>query len=95
MHPLVRDLYKRFILVGREYPLGLDFVRQRVKAAFLANKSVSDEELKRCVHRGRYMVKELIGTVQLRKYRLLRQRYDPSAFNPNAAADAFTPPIQP
>jgi len=30
MHPLVRDLYKRFLLVGRDYPLGLNYVREKV-----------------------------------------------------------------
>jgi hypothetical protein len=33
MHPLVRDLYKRVILVGRDYPLGLDYVRTQWKQA--------------------------------------------------------------
>lgn len=33
MHPLVRDLYKRVILVGRDYPLGLDYVRTQWKKA--------------------------------------------------------------
>jgi hypothetical protein len=33
MHPLVRDLYKRVILVGRDYPLGLDYVRSQWKKA--------------------------------------------------------------
>ena len=34
MHPKVRDLYKRFLLVGRAYPQGLAYVRCRVKEAF-------------------------------------------------------------
>ena len=31
MHPLVRDLYKRALFVGRDYPLGLDYVRRTWK----------------------------------------------------------------
>lgn len=29
MHPLVRDLYKRALVVGRDYPLGMCFCRCR------------------------------------------------------------------
>jgi hypothetical protein len=43
MNPLVRDLYKRFIVVGRDYPAGLEHVRTRVKAAFFKNQDVEDE----------------------------------------------------
>ena len=31
MHPLVRDLYKKLLTVGRDYPAGLDHVRDRAK----------------------------------------------------------------
>ena len=31
MHPLVRDLYKRIILCGRDYPGGLEVVRRKAK----------------------------------------------------------------
>ena len=30
MHKLVRDLYKRVIMVGRDYPGGLELVRRKV-----------------------------------------------------------------
>ena len=43
MNSLVRDLYKRFIVVGRYYPAGLEHVRTRVKAAFFKNQDVEDE----------------------------------------------------
>ena len=33
------------------------------------------EELFQAVARGRYMVKEMIGIIQLKKYRSMRQRY--------------------
>lgn len=35
---MVRDLYKRLLLVGRDYPKGLDYVRARAKEAFLKNR---------------------------------------------------------
>jgi Complex 1 protein (LYR family) len=45
MHPLVRDLYKRFMLVGLDYPHpeGLGFVRRKVKAGFQENAHLQDE----------------------------------------------------
>lgn len=77
MHPLVRDLFKRFVLVGRDYPIAPPFVRDKAAAAFRANAHLTDEvEIKRAVKRGRWMVRELIGVIQLKKYRTLKQRYE-------------------
>ena len=76
MHPLVRNLYRRILTVGRDYPTGLDAVRERAKREFLKNAHVEDDlELRRCIAYGRYMVKEMIGVIQLKKYRSMRQRY--------------------
>lgn len=76
MHPLVRDLYKRFLVVGRDYPKGLDYVRGKAKEAFVANAHLeSERDIKRAVARGRYMVRELEGVVKLKKYRTLKKRY--------------------
>lgn len=118
MHPLVRDLYKRVILVGRDYPLGLDYVRRTWKRALrdpnncpscysdvhqnnrennyvshnhrqsddrVASSSPSYElrlaapdcqrELRRAVGKGRFMVREMIALIQLKKYRSMNQRY--------------------
>ena len=78
MHSLVRNLYKRFILVGRDYPHpdGIDFVRRRVKKAFREHKDVEDQyELRKRVHIGRYVIKELIAVVQIKKYRTMKKRY--------------------
>lgn len=78
MHPLVRDLFKRFILVGKDYPVPPPFVRNKAHAAIMANRHLTDEvEIKRAVKRGRWMVRELIGVIQLKKYRTLKQRYTP------------------
>jgi hypothetical protein len=98
MHPLVRDLYKRVIHVGRDYPTGLAHVRATWKQA-LGNpnncpscyedpikKEACHEELLRAVYRGRHMVKEMIGVVQLKKYRAMKQRY-PSHDNTGANHD--------
>jgi hypothetical protein len=76
MHPLVRDVYRRLLWVGRDYPKGLSYVRDRAKAGFCKNAAVTDEEeLLRLVAAGRWWAKEIVGVIQLRKYRALRSRY--------------------
>ncbi|TYZ60593.1 hypothetical protein PybrP1_004537 [[Pythium] brassicae (nom. inval.)] len=76
MDPKVRDLYKRFLHVGGDYPLGLAYVREKAKEAFFANRHLTDPvEIKRAIHRGRWMVQEMIGVIQLKKYRTLNSRY--------------------
>lgn len=94
MHPLVRDLHKRVLHVGKDYPTGLEHVKQVWKRALRnpnncpsctgADPSSSaaaacEEEILRAVHRGRFMVKEMIGVIQIKKYRAMKQRYDSSA----------------
>jgi hypothetical protein len=125
MHPLVRDLYKRAISVGRDYPLGLDYVRKTWKKAlrdpkncpscyadnvhgrnqhrhhesssgqetdddgFVSSSSSSlstsepyvvspecERELRKAVGRGRFMIREMVALVQLKKYRSMNQRYN-------------------
>ena len=111
IHPLVRDLYKRALVVGNDYPLGLDYVRRTWKDALRnpsncpscyvdadgrrqyqqdggsVNESVTpipydeytpeqEKELRRAVGKGRFMIREMIGVIQLKKYRSMKQRYD-------------------
>ena len=76
MHPLVRDLYKRFLVAGKDYPGGLEVVRRKAKLAFFQNSHLTDEvEIKKAVKGGRYMVRELYGITQLKKYRSMKERY--------------------
>ncbi|DAZ99592.1 TPA: hypothetical protein N0F65_001420 [Lagenidium giganteum] len=76
MDPRVRDLYKRFLYVGRDYPLGLSYVREKAKAAFLKNRDLKDDvEIKKAIKKGRWMVRELTGVIQLKKYRAMNSRY--------------------
>mmetsp|Transcript_6475 Transcript_6475/g.7403 ORF Transcript_6475/g.7403 Transcript_6475/m.7403 type:complete len:84 (+) Transcript_6475:230-481(+) len=83
MHPLVRDLYKRVVFVGREYPLGLPWVRQKAKAWFRQNADLTDEvEIRRAVAKGRFWVREMRAVIQLKKYRLMKKRYDSNSTNP-------------
>uniref|UniRef100_A0A7R9WW30 Uncharacterized protein n=1 Tax=Craspedostauros australis TaxID=1486917 RepID=A0A7R9WW30_9STRA len=129
MHPLVRDLYKRVILVGKDYPLGMDYVRKHWKKAIFdktncpscyaeaasaaeatglqphhvrqrdANRGEADgsaadiggspsmrttspamskqceKEIRLAVGRGRYMVREMHGFIQFKRYRAMKKRY--------------------
>lgn len=68
MNPKVRDLYKRVLHVGRDYPLGLPTVRERAKQWFRANAHLTDEtEIHQAVARGRWYVNEMIGVIKLKK----------------------------
>jgi len=94
MHPLVRNLYKRVLHVGHDYPTGMDHVKKVWKKALRnpkncpscytshGNVQLNDkscqEELMFAIHRGRTMVQEMIGVIQLKKYRAMRARYDES-----------------
>lgn len=77
MLPIVRDLYKRVLTVGREYPKGLAWVREKAKAKFFENRHLTDEgAIKKAVHEGRWYVKEMVATIQFKKYRAMKNRYD-------------------
>lgn len=91
MHPLVRDLYKRAILVGKDYPhpRGLEYVREQWKKALRDpknNMSVEvtsgesqkqqEKEMRKAIGKGRYAIREMIGVIQLKKYRTMRRRYN-------------------
>ncbi len=76
MHPLVRNLYKRCLIVGKVCPQGLEYARNRAKTMILQNSQITDDlELKRAVHKGRYMVKEMEAICMIHKYRSMR-KYD-------------------
>jgi hypothetical protein len=93
MHPLVRDLYKRVLHVGRDYPTGLAHVKEIWKKALRnpdncphcygvdaklqdESQQACEEEILRAVHKGRFMVKEMVGVIKLKKYRAMKQRYE-------------------
>ena len=79
MHPLVRDLYKKLLPVGRDYPAGLDHVRHRAKREIFGRRDIEGEvDIKKAVRYGRYMLREMMGVIQLKKYRTLKARYAPS-----------------
>lgn len=72
----VRLTPHQLLYLGREYPKGADYFRDRLRAAFAKNKSVQDpEQIKEMIARGEYMARELEALYYLRKYRAMKKRY--------------------
>ncbi|GMI61088.1 hypothetical protein ScalyP_jg9569 [Parmales sp. scaly parma] len=91
IHPLVRNLYKRALTIGLDYPSGLPKIREKWKTALRKPSNFtpkytssssneltveSQKELAKAVARGRWMCREMIGVIQLKKYRAMKQRYE-------------------
>ena len=70
------QLCKRVLVTGRDYPLGLDWVRARAKAEMARNAHVqTEEDVKRAVAYGRFLHREMKAVIALKKYRAMRERY--------------------
>lgn len=77
MNPKVRELYKRFLIVGRTYPNDFNSIKLKIKDGFMKNKDITNEiELKKAIVFGRYWVRELRAVTTLAKYRAMKRRYD-------------------
>ncbi|XP_076010136.1 LYR motif-containing protein 5A [Genypterus blacodes] len=78
-NPLKGDvirLYKNLLYLGREYPQGAVYFRDRLKSAFMKNKDETDpEKIRKLVGRGDFVIKELQALYFLRKYRAMKKRY--------------------
>lgn len=73
----VVDLYKTLLHLGKDWPKGYDFFRDRLKKAFLKNKDVSDpEQIEKMIKHGEYVKKEIEALYMLKKYRTLKRRYE-------------------
>ncbi|KAF2352417.1 Complex 1 LYR protein [Trinorchestia longiramus] len=72
----VRQLYKNLLHLGRDYPMGYDFFRVRLKRAFLRHQEETDpQQIRQLIERGNYVCKEIEALYMLRKYRTLNKRY--------------------
>lgn len=75
-NPVLWFFCLKLLFLGREYPKGADYFRDRLRAAFAKNKDVRDpEKIKELISRGEFVVKELEALYYLRKYRALKKRY--------------------
>lgn len=69
-------LYKNLLYLGRDYPKGGDYFRDRLRSAFSKNKSVEDpEQIRALIARGEFVMGELEALYYLRKYRAMKKRY--------------------
>lgn len=72
----VIKLYKTLLYLGKEYPKGSAYFKERLKIAFVKNKDETDpEKIRKLVDRGNFVIKELEALYFLRKYRAMKQRY--------------------
>lgn len=66
----------KLLYLGREYPQGSAYFRERLKSAFMKNKDVTDpEKIKKLVARGEFVIKEIEALYFLKKYRAMKKRY--------------------
>lgn len=70
------DLYKTLLHLGKDWPKGYNFFRQRLHAAFLKNKDEKDsEKIDKMIAHGNFVKKEIETLYMLKKYRTMKRRY--------------------
>ena len=74
--PMTRELYKRLLVAGRDYPLGTTWLRDKIKAEMRKNAGLdpasNETEYKRAIAAGRYWARELEAVAKVRKYRAMK-----------------------
>ena len=66
----------KLLYLGREYPQGSAYFRERLKSSFMKNKDVTDpEKIKKLVAKGEFVIKEIEALYFLKKYRAMKKRY--------------------
>ncbi|EYE92772.1 electron transfer flavoprotein regulatory factor 1 [Aspergillus glaucus CBS 516.65] len=73
----VINIYKELLNLGRAYPLGYDYFRNRLHKAFSSQAHLNDEEqIKKGIARAEFVKKEIEALYYLRRYRAMKQRYE-------------------
>lgn len=68
--------FPKLLYLGREYPKGTAYFRERLKAAFMKNRDETDpEKIRKLIDKGEFVIKELEAMYYLRKYRAMKKRY--------------------
>lgn len=61
---------------GKDYPLGFDYFKTRLRKAFRKNIAIQDPiEIQKLIDRGEFVIKEIDALYKLRKYRHLKKSY--------------------
>ena len=85
MQPRVRDLLKRLLIVGRDYPnpnpdkysSGLDFIKKKASPWLAQNQDLTEDvEIRKAVATGRFYVREMQAVIQFKKYRAMQKSYN-------------------
>ena len=77
MRPKVRELYRRILHMGRQYPTGLAAVRESAKKEFFEHKDETDEKkINLLLRRGNWRCQEMEKIIQFKKYRGMKKKYD-------------------
>lgn len=85
----VRNLYKRLILLARDYPRGFSEARIKLQNAFRSSQAPLDEALAK----GKSVARELETLIYLHKYRALFKRYE--ELTPKEPPSGTTTPAPP
>ncbi|KAJ5532761.1 LYR motif-containing protein 5A [Penicillium frequentans] len=73
----VINVYKELLWLGREYPLGYKYFRDRLHRAFSGQAHLEDEEqIRKGIARAEFVKKEVEALYYLKRYRTLKQRYE-------------------
>ncbi|OWF37343.1 electron transfer flavoprotein regulatory factor 1-like [Mizuhopecten yessoensis] len=72
----VIQLYKTLLHMGRDYPKGHEYFRERQRNAFRKNRNITDpQEIDALITKGEYVQKEIEALYFLMKYRTMKRRY--------------------
>ncbi|KAJ5905378.1 LYR motif-containing protein 5A [Penicillium subrubescens] len=75
----VINVYKELLWLGREYPLGYQYFRDRLHRAFAGQAHLTDEDqIRQGIARAEFVKKEVEALYYLKRYRALKKRYESS-----------------
>ncbi|PYI18378.1 LYR motif-containing protein 5A [Aspergillus violaceofuscus CBS 115571] len=76
----VINIYKELLFLGRNYPLGYDYFRNRLHKAFSSQAHLDNEEqIRKGIARAEFVKKAILMEARsyyLKRYRTLKQRYE-------------------
>ncbi|KAL1984096.1 hypothetical protein VTN96DRAFT_9596 [Rasamsonia emersonii] len=73
----VINIYKELLFLGREYPLGYTYFRDRLHRAFSGKAHLTDDkQIEEGIKRAEFVKKEIETMYYLKRYRTLRKRYE-------------------
>ncbi|KAK9464639.1 hypothetical protein V1512DRAFT_212756 [Lipomyces arxii] len=68
--------YKQLLFMGREYPRGYVFFRDRLHAGFMRNANITDErEIEQKLKFAEFIEKEIAALYHVKKYRSMKHKY--------------------